>query len=84
MALSKETLEAMEVLDKYLHDVQKTAMHLCAELHNLQVSGDAGNAALAMALAVSTKQRGMSKEEALARFANSLDTVYGAKPTSWQ
>lgn len=83
MALNKETMEAMEVLDKYLHDVQKTAMHLCDALHNLQVSGDAGNAALAMALAVSTKQSGMSKEEALARFKHSLDSVYGAKPT-WQ
>lgn len=83
MALSKETIEAMEVMDKYLHDVQKTAMHLCDELHNLQVSGDAGNAALAMALAVSTKQSGMSKEDALLRFRLSLDSVYGAKPT-WQ
>ena len=83
MALSKETMEAMEVLDKYLHDVQKTAMHLCDELHNLQVSGDAGNAALAMALAISTKQSGMSKEDALIRFRHSLEVVHGAKPT-WQ
>ena len=83
MALSKETAEAIEQMSKHMDAVQKAAMHLCTELHNLQITGAAGNAALAMALAVSAKQSGMSKEDAANRFAGSLEAVYGARPT-WQ
>jgi len=75
--------QAAELLGKYFQDVQTTALKLVDALSQMDVSSDVKNAALAMALALSTKQAGMSEEESIKRFGMSLRHVHTRRPT-WQ
>lgn len=75
--------QAAELLGKYFQDVQTTALKLVDALSQMDVSSDVKNAALAMALALSAKQAGMSEEETAKRFAMSLRHVHKGRPT-WQ
>lgn len=75
--------QAAELLGKFFHEVQITAIKLVDALSQMNVSPDVANAALSMALALSAKQAGMSEEETAKRFAMSLRHVHKGRPT-WQ